>query len=193
MRQNAQRMILLGWSFGFLLSGCGREPPPEIQQFVPPIQEIVKQTATQEAIDTTPEQEPEPKPKPEPKPEPKKAVPKPKAPPLAPKPQPKEEEPQAPSIIGSWQVSDMSRNGQSMPMPEGVEMTFTFGEDGTVSMTTSMAQMPEPRTMEGTYTLTDDQITISMKGESKTGTYTLQGNDTLILEIDQVQMTLSRT
>jgi len=72
-------------------------------------------------------------------------------------------------------------------------MTWSFAEDGRLSMTTSLPQMPEPRTQEGTYTVSNGEITISVRDRPKTGTYRFEGNDKLIIEIDKMQMTLSRS
>jgi hypothetical protein len=86
----------------------------------------------------------------------------------------------------------MTHNGQVAPGFDMMEMTFTFSEDGTLSMSVSGGQMPEAMTREGTYTVSDSSITITMEGDSKTGTLTFEGSDQAVIEIDQARMVLSR-
>ncbi len=75
---------------------------------------------------------------------------------------------------------------------DSMEMLYTFSEDGTLEVSVSGEHMPESQTMEGTYTLADDQLTIDVMGQSKTGTVTFEDNDTMSLEIDNATLKFSR-
>lgn len=185
MQSKTRHIIVLVSFLAGIVSGCGRDYPPEIRKFIPPVEETVQETHTNQAPDTTPEPETKAPPPPEPKKVEKTAAPA----PAKPKPKPKPVVVDAPSIVGSWQVVKMPGADE---MPEGMEMTATFTEDGTFTMNISIPQAPEPQTMEGTYTVDGDQITVTMMGETKTGTFRFDGPDTLILEIDGDEMTLSR-
>ena len=73
-----------------------------------------------------------------------------------------------------------------------MEMTFTFTEDGTVTMSVSGEQMPEAMTREGTYTLSNGEITMNIDNQSQTGSYTFDGNNRVTIEIDEARMVLTR-
>lgn len=175
-------------------AGCGREAPPKIQEYVP--LRTAKAPATQpvepeEVAETPVEGVPAVEAA---APPPAMAV----APPVATE---VEKAPvaaapagdKAPTIVGTWRVAEMSRGGRSEPMPPGMTMMFTFGEDGTFSI--SMAGMPEGAggdMPKGSYTLNGDQISISAQGESKTGKLSFEGNDRATIDIDEGKMTLVR-
>lgn len=182
------------WSIlAFVIIGCTRSAPPDIPDFTPPpkpvVTEEVKPVLAVESTESDIEES-----APEPKPEteiPVAKEPEPEAPP--PPPKPAEPEPAAPSIVGSWRVTEMSHNGQSSPDFDQMEMTFTFSEDGTFSMSVSGEMLPEAHTQEGTYTIADGQITITAEGRSQSGTYSFDGNDSVTIEIDSARMVLTRT
>jgi len=185
------KMILLGLVPAFVIAGCYRSSPPQIKHFKPPAVKVVKEIAPPEVVvDTAKPEIEKPAPTPEPTPEPEKTSSATPAPTPAPK--PKKEEAQAPSIIGSWRVTEMTQNGQSSPQMDSMEMTFTFAEDGSASVTMAHSQMPEPMTREGTYTLSDKTLTMTFEGHSDTSTLTFEGNDQAVIEKDQVRMVLTR-
>jgi len=95
--------------------------------------------------------------------------------------------------VGTWRVTGMSHNGQDMPGFDEMEMTLTFTEDGSITMSVSGGQMPEAMTQEGTYRLSDSQITMSLDNQSKTGTCTFDGHNRVTLEFDEARMVLTRT
>jgi hypothetical protein len=196
MQKALRLMCLSAGFFFFALAGCGRDDPPTIAEFHPPKEKAIDEEILVK-IEPTPAPAPTPEkpaapPEPTPAPEPPKEQPKKEAPP-PPKPvEPEPKAPASPSIIGTWRVEEMSHNGQSRPMPEGMEMKFTFAADGKLMMTHSGSRMPEAQSVEGTYSISGDQITITMQNEAKTGTFSLEGNDKLTLEIDKAKMTLVR-
>ena len=196
MKTAARWMALFSLTLGAFAGGCGRSGPPEIPAFKPPVKPVAEETVTKVVADTgQPEPEPESPPEPENKPE-KKVEKKTEAPPPEPeaKPEPKPEEPEAPTIIGTWRITEISHNGESQPTPDGFEMTFTFAEDGTLSTSMSHPDIPEARSTTGSYTAgSDGTITLDMEGESKSGTYSLEGDNKLILEVDKVRMVMERT
>lgn len=102
--------------------------------------------------------------------------------------------PDKPTIVGTWRIVEGTQRGQ--PMPPGMNIQFTFGSDGTLSMAMSMpmpdGSPPRSDTQSGTYSLDGDRITISIRNETKTGTLTLEGNTKAILDIDDVKFTLER-
>lgn len=193
----------LGLLWGGLLLGvvaCTRESPPDIPEFKPPVKAEVKEEVEPEPAADEPAPEPEPEPEPKPKPEPKKEEPKPvRVEQPKPKPEPKkEEEPAAPTLVGTWKVTEFSINGESNPMLEQMEMTFTFAEGGTVTMSMSHPDMPEGAgTQEGTYKLEGDQITMTIDDEAKTGTCKFEGSNRAALEFtdgdEKVKLALTRT
>lgn len=184
-------MIVAVLMTGF--TGCGREVPPEIPDFrIPPKIALVDSTVPE--VVTDPSAPMGPVPTPLPKRAPTKAsvaVTKAKVA-EAPSPTPIPEAPAAPSIVGTWQVTEMSRRGQSQPLPSGMQMTFTFAQDGSLTMSVSGGQMPQAHTQQGTYSLTGNQITITMQNHSKSGTCTFDGNDRVTLEMDESKMTMAR-
>jgi len=156
----------------------------------PPAKRVVKEITAPEPVADAPkavvvEQAPPPPP------EPKVAATKPAAVVEAP-PEPKKEAPKEPTLIGTWRVSEMVQRGTTMPMPEGMEMTLTFADGGTVTMSMSGGPMPEAQNRQGTYSYSDGQITIALDRETKTGKCTFEGNDRVIIEVDEVKMTLTR-
>jgi len=86
----------------------------------------------------------------------------------------------------------MAQKGQVMPMPEGMQMTLTFAEGGTVSMSMSGGPTPEGHVRQGTFSYADGQVTISLDRETKTGKCTFEGSDRVTLEFDEVRMVLTR-
>lgn len=191
--------ISCGWKwmtwcvFACLLIGCVRSSPPEIPEFKPPPKPVVTEETKPVLAVEAPEPEVE-EPTPEPEPEPDEpVVDEPEPEPPKPAPKPVEPEPAAPSLVGTWRVIDMSHNGQSSPEFDQMEMTFTFTEDGTVTMSVSSDMMPESMTRDGTYTLADGQITMNIEGQSQTGSYSFDGNDRVTIEIDKARMVLKRT
>ena len=191
--------IRCGWkrftwcAFACLLIGCIRSAPPEIPDFKPPPKPVVtEETKPVLAVDAPEPEVEEPPPVPEPELiEPVAAEPEPERP--APAPKPAEPEPAAPSLVGTWRVTEMTHNGQSSPGFDQMEMTFTFTEDGTATMTVSGDMMPEDMTRDGSYTLADGQITMTFEGQSQSGSYTFDGNNSVTIEIDQARMVLTRT
>ncbi len=174
-----------------LVTACTRSSPPEIPEFRPPPRRVIKEMPTPEPVADTPAPVPEPpRPPPsEPKPEPVKTAP---APP--PPPEPRAEAPKAPSLVGTWRITEMFHKEQTMAMPGGMQMTLTFAEGGAVTMSTFGGPMPEAQTRQGTYSLAGDgQITISMASDTKTGHCTFDGNDRMTIQFDDMRMVLART
>jgi len=191
--RNVDRWMALGaWILGGMASGCYRSGPPVIPEFRPPPKRVLKGTTALETADRTPEPVRD-QPEPEPEPEPNKAkpvaapVPEPEA-----EPEPEEFIDEVPPIYGKWRVTEMSRNGQVVPQPEGMEMVVTILEDGTLTMSTSVPQMPEPRVVEGTWEIDGDRITLSMGSETLSGTYTFDGDDNVTLDLGVMQVALTR-
>ncbi len=114
------------------------------------------------------------------------------APVAEPLPEPKKEVRKEPTLLGSWRISEMAQKGQVMPMPEGMQMTLTFAEGGTVSMSMSGGPTPEGHVRQGTFSYADGQVTISLDRETKTGKCTFEGSDRVTLEFDEVRMVLTR-
>lgn len=178
--------------------GCARSMPPEVSEPRTPakiaVRERVEPALAADTVEAAPAAAPAP---PEAKPEPPKPAEAPKPAPVVPKaeapPPPPIEEARAPTIVGSWRVSEMTRNGEPMPGLDQMDMTFTFGEDNTVTMTMSSPQMPEPQTRSGTYSYADGQITISLDNDTKTGPCTFEGNNKVTLEIEGMKLVLTRT
>jgi hypothetical protein len=188
----SRHAALLSGVLSLLILGCYRSSPPEIPEFKPPPKPVEKAMAPTDVVEAAPQPvADEPPPEAEPEPVQVAAVAPPAAEPL-PEPEPVMETAQGPTIIGTWRCVEMLYNGQSMPLPEGMEMTMAFSEDGTLTMSTSGGPLPEPQTRQGTYSLDGDQITISMDNEAKTGTCTFDGNDRVTLDIAESQMVLTR-
>lgn len=175
-----------------IAAGCARSWPPEI----PPPRGLPAPVVEAPKVELAVAEAPKPvveEVRPAPPPEPVRAPEtKPAAPVEAPKPPPAPEAPKAPTIVGSWRVAEMSRQGQTMPMPDGVVMSFTFQDGGTLSMSMSGGPMPADQNRNGTWSVTGDQITISMENDAKTGTLTFEGNDRAIIDVVEVKMTLQR-
>jgi hypothetical protein len=185
------RLFLLGLGCWLLSLSCARSFPPEIPDFKPPPEPVAKEEIkprlaadTAEAVE---EAEPEPQPEAE-RPVVKEEALK----PPEPEPEPEAAAVQAPTLVGTWRVVEMSKDGETAPGFDQMEMTFTFTEDGTITMTVSSSQMPESHTQEGSYALADGQITITMRDQAKTGTCTFEGNNRVILEVDGGRLTLDR-
>ncbi len=176
------------------MAGCTRALPPDIPEFKPPrtsVSELPEIVVVSEGGEPAPQVAEAPKPEapPEaPKPKPVAAAPQEAPPPAAEEQKP---EPTAPTIIGTWRVTEMSRNGQVMPEMTQMQMTLTFAEDGTVTMSMTHPQRPEPMSRSGTYSISGDQLTITMEGDSKTGPYTLDGNQ-LTIEIEEAKLIMTR-
>jgi hypothetical protein len=98
----------------------------------------------------------------------------------------------APTIVGSWRMTEMTMNGQSAPGIDQVSMSFTFKADGTVAAVHEMASAGMHREQEGTYEISGDQITIRMDQHPQTMTFSFEGNDRLILSFQQMRMVLTR-
>lgn len=179
MRGRLARFVVLIMLIS-LLGGCPRSGPPEVRKFRPPARTVIVDSAPAElASDVSPTPVVEVKREPEPE-KPAASAPAPK-PVQEAKPAPKPAEAKAPSIVGTWKITEMSRGGTPMPMPAEMQMTWTFSEDGTFSM--SMTAGGQSHNQEGTYTLADGQITITMKGDSKSGSCTVTATE-LTLDID---------
>jgi hypothetical protein len=189
MKSMSRFVLLLSGLLNCVLPGCGRDLPPEILKFVPPVKQAVVDSTVPEVVKepSAPADVPKPKPKPAPV---KQAVVE-AAPPPAPvveaKPEKKE-----PTILGTWTVVEMSHNGQSQPMPPGMQMTLTFEEGGSVTMSMSGDQMPEARTTQGTYSLTDGQISLTVGNDTQTGTCSFEGENRLVLDFTKAEMVLTR-
>jgi hypothetical protein len=192
-RPSARRMRLLAGSLlaGWMIAGCARSMPPEVPDFKPPAKAVVKEeTPPQVVADTRPAAPVEPPPAPAPA-KPAPAAPRPEAPP------PPVEKKVAPTLVGTWKISEMSVNGQSPPESAQMQMTMTFEEGGSVTMTVSAPQMPQAHTQTGTWSLIDGQITMSMDRESRTGRCTFEGDSRAILEFEEggqkIRMVLTKT
>lgn len=168
--------------------------PPEVPEFKPPPKKVVQEeTPPQVVADARPAAPVEAPPAPAPaKPEPAKPAP----PPPRPAAPPPVEKKAAPTLVGTWKITEMSMNGQSPPESAQMQMTITFEEGGNVTMTISAPQMPQPHTQTGTWSLTDGQLTMSMDRESRTGRCTFEGESRAVLEFEEggqkVRMVLTR-
>lgn len=172
------------------LAGCWRDLPPEIQEFRPPVaRPVADAPATQPATQPSAPVVEAPKPQevPEAKPEPVKATATAVA---APPSAPVKEAAKAPTIVGSWRMTKATRGGQAQEMPAGLEMTFTFNEDGTLAMSQSI--QGQSHDMSGSYTLSGGQISMTMMGRTVAGSVTFNGDNEMTLDIDNTQMTLTR-
>lgn len=177
----------VAWICG--IASCARESPPEIRQFVPPaVRMIAEEEPTSRpvvaAAPTPAPKAPEPTSQPTTAPAPVEVV-------EAPVEEPEPVEPAAPSIVGSWRIVEISRQGQTQPMPAGMDMNWTFEENGTYSM--SMTGGPGGgQQMDGSYTLSGESITISMQGQTQSGTVTFNGNDQMTFDLSEAVFTFAR-
>jgi predicted small lipoprotein YifL len=184
-------MIVAVLMTGFM--GCGRETPPEIPDFrIPPKIALIDSTVPEIVTDPSGPMGPVPTPLPKQTPtKPPVAVVKAKVA-QAPPPTQVPEAPAAPSIVGTWKVMETSFRGQAHPMPAGMQMIFTFGQDGSLNMSMSGGQLPQPQTQQGSYSLTGNQITLTMQNHSQSGTCTFDGNDKITIEIGEGKTTMAR-
>jgi uncharacterized protein (TIGR03066 family) len=174
------------------LAGCWRDSPPEVQEFRPPVARVVADApATQPATQPSAAVAEVPKPQEAPEVKPESA----KAPATAvaasPSPEPVKESAKAPTIVGTWQMTKATRSGQQQEMPAGLEMRFTFNEDGTLAMSQSF--QGQSHDMSGSYTLSGNQITMTMMDRTVTGSVVFNGDNEITLDIDNSQMTLARS
>jgi hypothetical protein len=95
--------------------------------------------------------------------------------------------------VGTWQIVEMSHRGQPSPMPPGMTMTLTFAEGGSLSMTMSGGPAPAGQSRQGSWSLSGNQITVTMENDTKTGSLTFEGPDRAILDLEEAKMTLSRS
>jgi hypothetical protein len=174
------------------MAGCGRDAPPDIPEFRIPAKIALVDSTVPEVV-SDPSAPMAPTPTPVSKREPTKAPVVAKSKGVdAPAPTRIPDAPAAPSIVGTWQVTEMSHRGQSRPMPAGMQMAFTFAQDGSFTMSMSGGQMAQAQTQQGTYTLTGNQLNITMKNQSKSGTCTFEDQNKVTLEIDEAKMTMTR-
>ncbi len=170
------------------MASCARESPPEIRQFVPPaVRMIAEDEPTSRPVVAAAAPEPEaPKPTSQPTtaPAPVEIV-------EAPAEEPEPVAPAAPSIVGSWRVVEMSRQGQAQPLPPGMDMVWTFDESGSYSM--SMTGGPGGgQQVDGSYTLSGDSITIMMPNQTESGTVAFNGNDQMTFDLSEAVITFAR-
>ena len=78
-------------------------------------------------------------------------------------------------------------------MPEGMSMQLTFGQDGTCAMTMTMPGGQQGPGQSGTYSINGEQITISIGGDAKTGTFHFDGDKKVTLEMEEVHLVLERS
>ncbi len=195
MFRRNRRRALVGCVLTGALLGCYRAGPPEVIEFRPPPKVVAKASAVPEAAEevvaerTVVEAPPPPS-----KRDPTPVV----APTVAPRepepdPEPVVEKGSGPSILGTWRVVAMGSTGNTQPLPEGTSMTLTVAPGGTVTMTVSNPQMPEDQIMEGTYELDGDRITVTIQGETRSGTYTFDGNNRVTLDMGGMGLILERS
>jgi hypothetical protein len=163
----------------------GRSRPPVLPAFRPPVVDTrpaeEPQVAAEEPEVRLPEKPPPPPPVEAPAPRVEAAPPPPQKPAEAPK-------PTGPSIIGTWRVTEMSMNGQPSPDMSQMSMTFTFKADGTMTMVNEVPSAGVKKEQEGTYEIAGDQITIQVEQHPQTMTFSFEGNDRLVLSLQQQQM-----
>jgi len=182
-----KKMIVYGiLILGFI--GCTREPPPEVSDYKAPKKYVLEESTVPESVTTvsTPVVLP-PTPPPTAKTIAKTLTPPPSA--ATPLPVKAKSEP---TIIGTWEVQELIKHGQPQPKMAGMQMTLTFAEGGSLSMTISNPQMPQPMTMQGTYTFGDGQISLNIKGQPQSGTYQFEGENRVTLDLGEGKMVLSR-
>jgi hypothetical protein len=185
-----------GWVMAIaagLAAGCGREAPPEIHEYVPirvakaapqtqeaEPEEMVEAAAVEAPAAPAPvRQEVMVAAAPAAATEVAKA---PAAPAVA----------QAPTVLGTWRVVEMSQHGEAMPMPAGMSMQLTFEEGGTLTTVMSMPGMPEPQRQQGTYSVSGDQITLIIGGDAKTGGLRFEGDSRMIVDAGDTRIVLTR-
>jgi hypothetical protein len=184
--------IVAGWVIG-IGAGCGREAPPEVPEYKIPPAIVFEESAVPEppSLSGTPEAPPKPAPPPMPVKvqAPVQSVQKVDAPVAKP-------ESSRPSLIGSWRVTEMVVGGQAMPMAAGMQITMTFAEGGSMTTNVSAPQMPQGKTDQGSYTLSNDQITMTSNNHSRTGTLRFEDPNRITLEMtegnNQVRIVLTR-
>ncbi len=166
------------------LTGCYRPAPPDVPEFHAPAEPVRKEIEKVAASDTVaPTPTPETTTMPTPTPVPGAPVELAASP--TPTPPPTAEAPAAPSIVGRWQMTEMSHNGQSHPLPDGMTMIYEFGADGsTLTINVSGGKLPSPQTMTGSYSVSGDQITFTMHDHSQSGTFRFEGDNVLVIEAD---------
>ena len=184
---------LVPWIFelvglaAFDLGWHGRSRPPVLPTFQPPVVDTrpaeEPQVAAEEPEARLPEKPPPPPPVEAPAPQVEVAPPPP--PPQKPPDAPKTA---GPSIVGTWRVTEMSMNGQPAPGIDQMSMTFTFKADWTVAMVNEVPSAGMKQEKEGTYEIAGDQITIRMDQHPQTMTFSFEGNDRLVLSMQQQQM-----
>ena len=190
---------LTPWVFGLIALAAldvgwhGRSRPPVLPVFRPPAVDTRPAEEPQIAVDETEVRLPEKAPPPPPLEAPAPRV---EAAPPPPPPTEKRSEapkPAAPSIIGTWRVTEMSMNGQTSPAMDQMSMTFTFKADGTAAMVNEVPSAGVKQEKEGTYEIAGDQITIRIDQHPQTMTFSFEGNDRLVLSLQQMRMVLTRS
>jgi hypothetical protein len=185
-------VAVAGWGLSFALPGCYRASPPDVPEFRAPPKKMAPAAAAPEPVETKPQpvaQEAPVQPQPPPQPMQPPTTPPPAVAPAA---GPKPEAAGKPTLVGTWRVTQMAHGGQPEELPQGMQMTLTFTESGALTMTVSGGPVPEAQTTQGSYTFSGSQITMTMEGESKTGTCTFSGPDQVTIEIDDGRMVLRR-
>lgn len=187
MGKRCSGVFLMGMVLSCGSARCARESPPEIRQFVPPVVRMIAEDepTSRPVVAAAPEPEaPVPTSPPATAPAPVEIV-------EAPVEEPEPVAPAAPSIVGAWRVVEMSRQGQTQPMPPGMDMVWTFDESGSYSM--SMTGGPGGgQQVDGSYTLSGDSITISMPNQTESGTVTFNGNDQMTFDLSEAVITFAR-
>lgn len=186
------------WLFGLLavvaldMGWHGRSSPPVLPVFraAPAASEPADepQIIADEPVSRAPEKPPAPPPVEAPPPKVEAAPP-----PPPPAKAPEAPKPAAPTIVGTWRMTEMTMNGQSAPGSDQVSMTFTFKTDGTIAAVHDVASAGMHREQEGTYEVSGDQITIRLDQRPQTMTFSFEGNDRLILSFQQMRMVLTRS
>jgi hypothetical protein len=170
-------------------AGCGRDAPPDVPEYKIPPAIVFEESAVPEPapLSGAPAAAPRPVPRPMPA---KVQVPVPVeqkvvAPVM-------KAEASGPSLIGSWRITEMIVKGQAIPMPAAMQMTLTFAEGGSVTMSVSGGQMPQGKTEQGTYTLTGEQFTMTIHNDTKSGTCRFEGTGRATLDMGEAKMVLTR-
>ncbi len=169
--------------------GCARSLPPEVIDFKPPTMKVTEESKP-ELVVANPAPQPVVAPPPQPA---RPAASAPAAIVAAPPPTPPQPtKATAPTIIGTWRVAEMSRNGQSSPMPAGMSMSITFSDGGNVSISMSGGPGGAGQDQQGTYTLNENQISMTMRGHVESGTLNFESSNRAVLDLGQTRMVLSR-
>jgi hypothetical protein len=188
-RRIINELVIMGGIVG-AMSGCGRDAPPEGSEYKVPPAIVFGESAVPEPASLS--GTPAPPPKPVPTAAPVKVAAPVQAMQKVPEPV-KKVESAAPSIIGTWLVSEMSRNGQAMPLPPGMQITFTFAEGGSLTMSVSGEKIPQGKNdQQGSYTLNGEQFTMTMHNKPSSGTCRFEGNDRVTLDMTEAKMVLTR-